>query len=498
MNKKKLNAQQTGVLNRNIDDYPADLFADLYETARFQEEDLYVTGGAVRDWLLGESPRDLDFTIDHGSLEFVRKFREIRGEGTIVPLGIRHDDTCRIVLGDLVIDVSGFRRGTTTITEDLSLRDFCINAMAIEVADIVNGGWDIPVIDPIGGLGDMERKILRACPDAFSDDPLRMVRAFRFASLLGYHIEIATLESIVPRVNLINMSAMERVCYECNLIMGSPRAHQGIAGMDDVGLLAWVMPELYEGDGVEQPGFHHLDVFRHNLLTLDCMEKLIGEPGRYFPESGERMHAYLRGEDRAMLLKWSALFHDVGKPAVKKTVPEKGDKITFYGHDHEGAETFGRFADRLKWSRKNRDMVYRLIDMHMHPFHLCNIEREGAELTMRSKLKICRKAEDDLPGLFMLAMADSLAGQGPAKPEGMEEQLAHLFDELDRLYGETIEPVLKGPKLLTGHDLIDKLGLSPGPAFRDILEALDLAVVEKQVSNRDEAFDWVRDYVSRL
>ncbi len=496
--KKKLSAKQAGMLNRMLNGYPADLFTDLEKAARLRGESLYVTGGAVRDWLLGTAPHDLDFTIDHGSLAFVRTVKEIRGEGRIVPLGLRHDDTCRIVIGDLVVDVSGFRLGTTSITEDLARRDFSVNAMAVEVADIVEGGWDIGVIDPMNGLTDMAQRIVRVCPGAFPDDPLRMIRAFRFAAVLGYQIEAKTLEAMSSRGNLINMSAMERVSYECNLIMASPRAHAAIIGMKMVGLLGWVVPELYEGKGVEQPASHHLDVFRHNLLTLDYLEKIVADPDSYFPLSGERMRRYLQHEERVMLLKWAALFHDVGKPAVQKRLPEKGDRITFYGHDQEGVKIFELFAERMKWSRKHREFVSRLIRMHMHPFHLCNVEREDGELTLRSKLKICRKAEDDLPGLFILAMADSLAGQGSEKPAGMEKQLAFLFAGLDDLYGETIKPVLSGPKLLTGHDLIDTLGLVPGPLFREILAALDLAVVERKVKQKDEALDWVRAYLARM
>ena len=127
-------------------------------------------------------------------------------------------------------------------------------------------------------------------------------------------------------------------------------------------MLEWIIPEIYEGAGVSQPAFHHLDVFEHCLLTLDYIERIIADPVLFFSEGADFVTSYLMQPERSMLLKWAALFHDVGKPATKKIVPEKNNRITFYGHDREGALRFLNFAERLKWSRKHREFVSLLID----------------------------------------------------------------------------------------------------------------------------------------
>ena len=138
-------------------------------------------------------------------------------------------------------------------------------------------------------------------------------------------------------------------------------------------------------------------------------------------------------------------------------------------------------------------MFYQL---HMHPFHLCNVRRTSA-VSRRACLKIWKKAGDDLPGLFLLAMADSLACQGEQKPEGMEEELAALYRELQQTIDSVVKPVTSGPRLITGNDLQERFNLSPGPAFATILAALELARVEGHVRSREEALDWVGRFVQQ-
>jgi poly(A) polymerase len=479
-----------------LEDYPRRLLDTLLQAAESQGVVLYISGGALRDWLLGNSPNDLDFTISYDASVFLEQVKERYGKGTIVPLGTRHDDTCRLVLDGLTVDVSGFRRGSATILEDLSKRDFTVNALSADFQEVLEDDREIEIIDPMNGIEDMQKKVIRVCPRAFSDDPLRMLRAFRFAALLGFEVVPDTLSEIAAKANLIGLSAAERISYELDRIMVSPRAYPAFMGMDAVGLTEWIMPELYEGHGVRQPAFHHLDVLQHNLFTLDCLERIIANPGEFFPDNHEAVSSYLLDINTLRVIKWAALFHDVGKPETKDILPDKEDRITFYGHDEQGARKFEEFAQRLKWSRTNRERVSRLIAMHMHPFHLCSVLQAEGAVSERAQLNMCRKAGENLIGLFLIAMADSMAGQGVDKVEAIEEELASLFNRLETINREVVIPVLSGPKLLTGHDLIDTLGISPGPEFREILDALDLAVIEGAVNDREGALDWVRSYLT--
>jgi poly(A) polymerase len=385
-----------------------------------------------------------------------------------------------------------------TIEEDLRLRDFTVNAMAIELLQVgakaETAVSSRSLLDPTGGLEDLRQGRVRHCPGAFAADPLRMLRGYRLCASLGLHLDQATKKAIARDAPLIEKSAAERISYELQLIFDSPRTSETLRDMAETGLLRRLLPELYQGEGVEQPEFHHLDVLEHCFLALRMMETIIAEPERFFPGHGARITGYLQEDRMVRCLKWAALMHDIGKPSTREIRPDKGDRVTFYGHDEAGRELFLCFADRSKWSKADAQLVGSLIAMHMHPFHLCNVQREEA-VSQRAALKLCRRAEKSLIGLFLLAMSDSLASHGEKKPEGMENELLTLFATVDKMYDEIIAPVLHGPRLLTGRDLIGKFQLTPGPLFTEILGELEAARVEGKVIDRTTALAWVEKYL---
>ena len=493
---KRDNPCQFEQVRRALSHYPIGIFESMLEIAGRLKTKLYLSGGALRDLLLGVTPNDLDFTISRGAVRFLEEIKNLQGAGTVVRLGERHDDTCRLVMQEWTIDVTGFRTGASTIEEDLTKRDFTINALGAEVNDILDQTTLPRLIDPLDGFEDLQRGIIRSCPGAFSDDPLRMLRAFRFAALLDFRIDPSAIAEITALSHLLSKSAAERIRYEFDQMLMSPRASAAVYSMAGTGLLQQIAPELLEGDGVSQPPFHHLDVMQHNMFTLECLERIIAEPRIFFPSCPEALTAYVEDADKMKLLKWAALFHDAGKPATKKISKERDDRITFHAHEDAGSMMFGDFASRLRWSTRHKQWVSKLIAMHMHPFHLCNVLRSEGGISRRAKLKICRRAGEDLAGLFLLALADSLAGNGPEKPEGIEKMVAELYCELEAMSEELLRPLINGPKLLTGHDLIDTLGLAPGPQFKEILEAVEMAFLEGNIANRKEALAWVRRYLS--
>jgi poly(A) polymerase len=196
---------------------------------------------------------------------------------------------------------------------------------------------------------------------------------------------------------------------------------------------------------------------------------------------------------RKILLKWAALFHDLGKPETHEIREERDGRITFYNHDKEGARIFEIIAARFKWGRDDRDFVSQFISVHMWPFHLNNA-RKKTGLTPKAYLRLIKAVREEFPGLFMLAMADSLAGSGTGKPPGMEEDMVGLFHEVETIYRQTIQPAL-AKRLLTGNDLIAVFELEPGPKFRKIFDSLESAQVEGEVQDRDQALDWVKNYL---
>lgn len=473
---------------------PAELLQALIRIAEKNDVRMYLVGGTVRDCLLGRISHDLDLAVSGRALTVAKLLQRELGGGTLVDLSGPDDEAIRVVWRGEQVDLSAFRADAKSIEEDLRLRDFTINAMAVQLLEVVG---DVPtrtLLDPTGGLVDLRQGRIRHCPGAFIADPVRMLRGYRLCATLGFHLEEGTKKAITQHAPLIVNVAAERICYELKMIFTSPRTTETLRDMGETELLRRLLPELYLGEGVEQPEFHHLDVFDHCFLALQMMETIIAEPDRFFPGHGDKITGYLKEERLVRCLKWAALMHDIGKPATKEIRADKDGRVTFYRHDEVGRELFKQFADRSKWSKADTELVGGLIDMHMHPFHLCNVQREDG-ISKRAALNLCRRAENDLTGLFLLAMSDSLASLGEKKPERMEDELVTLFHTVRKMYDENIAPVLHGPRLLTGKDLIEECNLVPGPLFSEILDELETARVEGTVVDRKTALDWVNEFL---
>lgn len=476
--------------------YPARLLKALEKAAGRDGIELYVVGGTVRDLLLAKHPGDLDLALVKGAAAFVHTVISILGEGSFVDLSGPEDEGARLVWRNIQVDVADYRKGALTIEEDLLLRDFTINSMAVPFEELSTDGPDPDLLDPAGGLKDLRDGVLRHCGAAFVDDPVRMVRGFRFQAATGFALLPETISAVRENCSLVSRVAPERIRLELEMIFSSERTAATLKGMDAAGLLEKLLPELYRGRGVAQPRFHHLDVFDHNMLALEMMEELIVSPETWFPDGGGSLFKkYLRDEHVIRGLKWAALLHDIGKPESRGQSEKEAGRVTFYGHDEAGKKLFSDFASRMRWSGRDTRFVASLIGMHMHPFHLCNSMGTGG-ITKRAALKLCKRAGDLLPGLFLLAMADSLAGRGKEKPENMEEAIAALFEDVCREYRESIKPVLKGPRLLTGTDLIKRFGLEPGPFFSIILDGLETAMVENEVKDLNSAISWVETFLA--
>uniref|UniRef100_UPI0040561B5E HD domain-containing protein n=1 Tax=Candidatus Electronema sp. TaxID=2698783 RepID=UPI0040561B5E len=485
-----------GGMKRNIDNTAlAALFAPslLDKLAAVQREldgELYLVGGAVRDLLLGKPPGDIDFLVTGQPKRWAERLRQLTG-GACVELG-REEGTFRIVTPDnAVLDFSGFRQGAVCVEEDLRRRDLTVNALATPLHEFLHdrSRAALPVLDPTGGLNDLaEQRIRVISAQSLLDDPLRLLRVFRFAASLGFVIEPETLAQVRQHSLLVSQVAKERIAYELDAIMATTQAHPAFLGLRESGLLWKILPELRAGVGMAQPASHHLDVFEHCLEALRQIELVLADLPGFFPGGSSVMAAYLAEHPKRLAqVKWAAFLHDIGKPVCFGTKEdEQGGRITFYNHDLRGADIFTAFSRRLRRSREDTEATARLIAGHMRPFFLANNQRKG-KLTLRACLRLIRDAGGQLPGLFLLAMADALAGKGEDSPEAIEEEVSGLFAQLLRIEQEHVAPVQAAPPLITGNDLITELHLVPGPLFRIILDKIEEAQMEHTISSRAEA-----------
>lgn len=458
----------------------------LGELAAARLLQVYLVGGTVRELALGQSAPDLDLAVSAQTLDLARNLAAALG-GTFVLLDEK-ERTARVVWQGEILDLAEFR--APTLEGDLKGRDFTLNALALDLQDILKGR--VPVLaDPCGGLADLSRGLLRmVAPQNFQDDPLRLLRAYRFAATHGFTITPETTAAIRQYMPEFSRVAGERVHQELFILLGASKAGPVLTEMDQTGLLTQIFPELADSKGVDQNGFHHLDVFSHSLETVCHLEEVLAAPGNFFRELAPEVARYSKSRSKAALVKLAALFHDVGKPQVRER-RQAPERYTFYYHEKVGLELFASLALRLRFSQAEVKTVTALIKLHMRPFLLLPAFRQG-ELSFRALGRLVRAARPELAGLFALAMADSLAGQGPQKPDDSEAVLADLADAAYRFLKERLEPQEMMPKLLTGHDLVKVLGLEPGPKFKRLLTAVQEAQWEGQVKTREEALHLVR------
>lgn len=463
------------------------------------ERELYWAGGPVRDLLLSRPLLDIDLVMAAGAVEAAGEFASRIG-GTLVILDETHG-VARVVSGECILDFSEFREGAASLKEDLAKRDITVNAMAMPARAAVelleqglqeDGDCRSLVIDPCGGLHDIEQRIVRAISmENLRSDPLRLLRVFRFMADLDFTVADETLAGVRQLAPLVVTSAPERITAEFVHIMNSGRAGDAFRQMASVSLLQALLPEIKEMAGVEQPGFHHLDVLEHCFETLACMDRLVKDPSVKFPDP-EPFRKWIHANSSLIpALKWAAFMHDWGKPARKG---EKNGRVTFYNHDRTGAEMVRCVGERFRWKRHDTDFSALMVEMHMRPFHLLPDFRAGGP-SRRALRRLLEKTGPCYPALFLQAMADSMAGCGPLKPDDLDRELAGLAARVHQFHERRMQPVHRARRLLTGTDIMKIFGLEPGPEIGRLLRAVEAARIEGVISDRDGALELVKAMV---
>jgi poly(A) polymerase len=396
--------------------------------------------------------------------------------------------TCRLVKDGLQMDIAGLR--APDLVGDLKARDFTVNALAWDLGDYLRG-WP-NIMDPTGGLEDLENRVLRlAGPNVLADDPLRVLRAFRFISTLGLRIApgvSSALEKAGPDLATV---ARERIAHEWLLCMAGKQVDQAVRAMQASGVLTLLVPDLEQGRGVDQNPYHHLDVLEHNLACLESLAAIQKDPEKIMAGHGRAIAEYLAGDDRKRaLLFTAALFHDIGKPTTRK---ETGPGwATFYYHDKAGAKLAAPACRALGLGKADTAYVTHMISEHMRPFQLMGAALNGS-LTAKGIRRLLSALGDDLPGLFALAMADTMAGKGPERPPEAEQRLLDLYDHTIELRDRCLAKALAAPPLVNGNDVMDHLGMPPGRKLGHILNTLREAQLDGQIQTKDQALALAKD-----
>jgi tRNA nucleotidyltransferase/poly(A) polymerase len=461
------------------------------------KQDVYIVGGWLRDRLLKRANRDLDLAASGSPLALSKKIaRSLRGR--LVVLDDEHK-IYRIVLRghpDLdYIDVARLRG--KTIMEDLSNRDFTINAMALAVPDA--GAIDIGRrIDPLGGGKDLSGKTVRmVSPGAFADDPLRLLRAFRLAAELNFRLEPRTLRRIRKDARLISRSAAERIREELFRMFAVKDSADWIACMEKTGILQQVIPEISPmKTSARRFYFHPHGLWQHALETLRSLEDILRRPAKFFPKNAGQIERHLdetisSGVSRRELLKLIALLHDVAKPRCARRV---GNRMRFLGHETKGAAMAAEIFTRLRIGRKEIRVARRLIEHHMRPISL----GQSKTTTRRAAFRLFRDLAADVPDLFLLSLADcySYRHLKTRKTVDLKTQECTVRNLVALYFDEKEKP--SRPKLADGHLLMRTFALQPGPLIGALLTLITEAQDTGKITTRDEAMALVRKKLTPL
>jgi poly(A) polymerase len=407
--------------------------ADAFSGAH---HDLFLVGGSVRDEILGRPVVDTDLTTDAVPKE-IKKLVKQAGAASIYDVGERFGTIGAIFDGDRY-EITTYRseeyepgsrkpRVTfgTSIEEDLARRDFTINAIA---RDAVSGR----IVDPFGGREDLAAGIIRAVgvpEDRFREDPLRLLRAIRFAAQLGFAIEPATRAAIRAEAATLAGISRERIAQEMDKLLLAPRPGEAIRALVDLGLMPAVIPEILKMRGLGQDartyGQRYKDVFEHTLAVVD------NAPPR-------------------LAVRWGALLHDIAKPDTFKVGPEG---VNFHGHELKGERQTRRILEGLHYSREFVEEVALLVRMHLRA------NSYDADWTDGAVRRFMREAGDQLGDLFDLSRAD-VTSQRPQKVRAAHQRVDDLAARCADLQAQADVAKLHSP--LDGNDLMEMFGRGPG------------------------------------
>jgi tRNA nucleotidyltransferase/poly(A) polymerase len=478
--------------------------ADPLELARsaLSGREAWLVGGAVRDRQLGRGMLDVDIVLDGDPAEAARAIAaaaRAAGQHAASFALSEQFGAWRVAAPAAAwqIDIEQMRGGS--LVADLALRDFTVNAIAEPLA----GGEPI---DPLGGREDLRLGRLRcAGPYAFANDPLRVLRLVRVATELGLVADAATLGKAREQAARLREVSPERVFLELRRIMACDRAVQGLTMSEDVGAAEVVLPELVNLRGVQQSRYHHRDVHGHTLEVLERAVALTSsaEPATGLAGERKEIMSALGAENAALVpallsepladgltrgeaLRWGALLHDAAKP-VTRVVRPLDRRVTFFGHDVQGADLARVVLGRLRTSVRLREHVAALVRWHLRLGFLVHAPQPLAREQVFSYLRDCEPVEADVT---LLSVCDRLATRGAKADRAIEAHLALARAMLaDALRWRAHGP----PKpLLRGDELAAAVGMPLGPRVGELLGQLAEAQFAGRVSTREQALAFVQ------
>lgn len=443
------------------------------------DNEIYLVGGTVRDFYMGLESTDRDIIVmDEDARDFALKLSELF-QATFVPLD-EDNKIYRIVLPDKINYIDITNPVGDSIEKDLMRRDLTINAIAVNIR---TG----ELIDISGGVTDIMNKCINYVNELnFVDDPLRLLRVYRFQALYGFQLASETINAVCKYSDLIHKPAVERINYELLKLFGGEYAHVALENMNKTWILEEIFPFVKELKQVPPNSHHHLDLFHHSIETVKQVQILYNEAPDEVKEHLSRID--FGGFSRLAHLKLAAFMHDIGK--FSTWTIEEG-KHRFIKHDDVGSKMSVKILKDLHFSNKQIDYISSMIKYHIYPSHVMT----SPQITEKIMMRYVRKMDTNSIDAIILAQADRLSARGPEITDQIVERNITSLNMLLRFYLEARETLKPLPKLLSGNDVMQILNIKPSKRLGEIMEALHEAQISGDVITKEHAIEFVKNMV---
>ena len=447
---------------------------------------IWLVGGFLRDFYLKVDKEflDFDFCVEKNTLDFVEEFSKLFSFKYIVL--DEKNLTFRVIIKrkEKIYNYDFTNMRGRDIKEDLFLRDFSINTLAININD-----KKLKVLDYFNAKKDLDNRIIKVVNEKnFLDDPLRILRVFFFMANYNFKIENNTLKAISKYKNFLNKVSGERINEELFKILKAKKSYKAIKLMSNLKIIDIIIPQIKNTRGVSQGRYHHLDVWEHSLETLLQFENMYNK--KLYKDRD--LFRYLNTEiiqnrTRLQVIKLACLLHDIGKPKAKS---KKKKKTIFYCHEKIGKEIIEKITERLKFANKIKETLQRLVFWHLRPGYLA----DQVKPSKRAIYRFFRDTSEDGISVILLSLADWKATRGPLTSKIRRKKHQDvMFKIIKDYFNEKNKKPL--PKLIDGYDIMDRFNIQPSPLVGKILKKIKEEQALGNINTKKEALKIAREVI---